>query len=87
VLAALRRTPDEVAEVLDGRIDLATRPAPDEWSIAELISNLVETDGVFRSRVTTVLCTDGVPARRIGATVACKCSGAPPARSRGWDAP
>ena len=57
----LRRTPDEVARVLDGRADLATRPAPDEWSIAELVGHLIETDGVFRSRVTTVLDSDGVP--------------------------
>ena len=61
VLAMLRRTPDEVARVLDGRADLATRPAPDEWSIAELVGHLIETDGVFRSRVTTVLDSDGVP--------------------------
>jgi DinB superfamily len=43
------------------RTDLATRPAPDEWSIAELIGHLIETDGVFRSRVTAVLDSDGVP--------------------------
>ena len=61
VRALLRRTPDEVAHVLDGRTDLATRPAPDEWSIAELIGHLIETDGVFRSRVTAVLDSDGVP--------------------------
>jgi hypothetical protein len=62
VLAMLRRTPDEVAGVLDGRTDLGVRPAPDEWSIAELVGHLIETDGVFRSRVTTVLADDGVPA-------------------------
>ena len=33
VLAMLRRTPDDVANVLGGRTDLATRPAPDEWSL------------------------------------------------------
>ena len=47
----LRRTPDEVAAVLDGRADLATRPGPDEWSIAELVGHLIETDSAFRSRV------------------------------------
>ena len=62
VLAMLRSTPNEVARVLDGRTDVATRPAPDEWSIAELVGHLIETDGVFRSRVTTVLADDGVPA-------------------------
>jgi DinB family protein len=62
VLALLRRTPDEVARVLHGRTDLGVRPAPDEWSIAEIVGHLIETDGVFRSRVTTVLADDGVPA-------------------------
>jgi hypothetical protein len=51
VLTMLRRTPDEVARVLDGRADLATRPGPDEWSIAELVRYLIETDSAFRSRV------------------------------------
>jgi hypothetical protein len=57
----LRRTPDKVAAVLDGRADLATRPGPDEWSIAELVGHRIETDGAFCSRVTTVLDSDGVP--------------------------
>lgn len=63
VLAVLRRTPDDVAAVLDGLDDAAvgTRPAPDEWSVAELVGHLVETDGIFRVRVRGVLAAKGVP--------------------------
>lgn len=63
VLEILRRTPDDVAEVLRGRDDaeLAMRPAPDEWSTKELVGHLVETDGLFRARLRGILSEQGVP--------------------------
>jgi hypothetical protein len=62
VLAMLSGTPDEVSRVLEGPHRPATRPAPDDWPIAELIEHLIESDAVFRSSVTTVLDSNDVPA-------------------------
>jgi hypothetical protein len=62
-LAIHRSTPDKLADVLQsvGRPQLTTRPAPDKWSIAEILAHLADTELVISWRIRQTLSSNGTP--------------------------
>jgi hypothetical protein len=62
-LAIQRTTPDKLAAVLQSvdRKQLASRPAPDKWSIAEIFAHLADTELVISWRIRQTLSSNGTP--------------------------
>jgi hypothetical protein len=62
-LAIQRSTPDKLGAVLQS-IDpnqLSSRPAPDKWSIAEILAHLADTELVISWRIRQTLSSNGTP--------------------------
>ena len=66
----LRRTPDEVARVLDGRDDrtLSRRPDGRSWSPKEIVCHLRDVEELFMIRFQTILATEEPMILTFGAT-------------------
>lgn len=62
-LQVLQDTPAELARLVNGRPAraLTRRPAPDKWSVAEILAHLADTETVLGFRVRLILGHPGVP--------------------------
>jgi len=62
-LAVLESTPDAIASRIAGRSasQLHARPAPDKWSIAEVLAHLSEGEIVIGFRIRLILGANGAP--------------------------
>lgn len=62
-LTVLRSTEGELSALLDGEPEtiLTKRPAPDKWSIGEILAHLAEAEMVIGVRVRLVLGNNGTP--------------------------
>jgi hypothetical protein len=62
-LAVLESTPDAIASRIAGRpFDrLHVRPAPDKWSVAEVLAHLSEAEIVIGFRIRLILGANGTP--------------------------
>jgi hypothetical protein len=61
-IARLRRTPDDLAQALQGRTDaeLSRRPDPENWAAKEVLCHLRDTEEFFQGRFEMVLAMDDV---------------------------
>ena len=62
-LAVLESTPEVIASRIAGRSpdQLQTRPAPDKWSVAEVLAHLSEAEIVIGYRIRLILGANGTP--------------------------
>ena len=63
-LAVQRETPDQLAQLIAGisAEKLRQRPAPDKWSVAEILAHLSETEMGSSWRYRQMIEHDGAPA-------------------------
>jgi hypothetical protein len=62
-LRVQRETPKKLAALIKGldKKRLTKRPAPDKWSIAEIIAHMADTEIVGGWRLRQILSTNGIP--------------------------
>ncbi len=62
IIGVLREIPDQVTAAIDGADDagLRRKPTPEEWSAAEVIGHMLETDKLFVLRAKALLEKQGV---------------------------
>jgi hypothetical protein len=62
-LTTQAKTPDRLAKLVKGvpKSKLAKRPAPDKWSVAEILAHLADTEIVGGWRIRLILGSSGVP--------------------------
>ncbi len=62
-LAIMAATPKKLARLLRGksRAALSKRPSPDQWSVAEILAHMADTEMVFGFRMRLTLGTNGTP--------------------------
>lgn len=62
IIEILERIPDEIEAAITQVDDVTLRrkPSPDEWSIAEIVGHMLETDTLFAIRVRALLEAQGV---------------------------
>jgi hypothetical protein len=60
--AVLTSTPARLRQLVDGRApaDLARKPAPDRWSVGEILAHLADCEVVAGWRLRSILATSGV---------------------------
>ncbi len=60
-ISAMRRLPDALEAIVDSlpAAHLGARPAPDEWSAAEILAHLVTVEAVLTARVESMLASPG----------------------------
>ena len=62
-LAILASTPSRIAGLIGSRsaAELQRTPAPDRWSIAQIVAHLADSEIVFAYRIRMILSTPGTP--------------------------
>jgi hypothetical protein len=62
-MAVLAATPRQLARLIDGvsRKRLARRPAPDRWSVTEILAHLADAEVVYGVRIRFIIAASGTP--------------------------
>lgn len=62
-LTVLQATPVKLSNLVAGKTEaqLSRRPAPEKWSVAEIMAHLAETEVVFAFRTRLILGSNGTP--------------------------
>lgn len=62
-LALQAATAERLAQLIEGvsTSELRRRPAPDKWSVSEIIAHLADTEIVLSWRMRLVICQNGAP--------------------------
>jgi DinB superfamily len=62
-LSVLQATPAKLTALVSGKtaVQLSKRPAPEKWSVAEIVAHLSETEIVIGFRVRLILGSNGTP--------------------------
>jgi hypothetical protein len=60
VVDRLAAAPAVVNEVVGRAVDPTRRPAPDEWSVAEIVGHLLAADAIWTPRILVALVHDGI---------------------------
>lgn len=62
-MAVLAATPRQLARLIDGvsRKRLGRRPAPDRWSVTEILAHLADAELVYGVRIRFIIAASGTP--------------------------
>lgn len=62
-MAVLAATPRQLARLIDGlsRNRLGRRPAPDRWSVTEILAHLADAELVYGVRIRFIIAASGTP--------------------------